>query len=222
MKRLAVLLCAVMVCFSLVACGGKENEEGSVPDSTGGTQTQSQPSGDEGSDAGQESSQPGGDSSAIGPNFETGTWSEEMEAVKQAVITAVDGNYFPNSMVDSELLEAFFGVGADLYDDYYAEMPMISTNADTILVIKAKADKVADVETALTAYQDSKKSSTMEYPQNMAKIQASIVKTIGNYVCYVQLGGDVTEVEESGEEATIAFCLEQNEKVVKALEDTLQ
>lgn len=216
MKRLIALFCVMMLCASLAACGGKENGESSGQNSSESTPVESQPS----EDAGQESEQPGG--SGAGPDFEAGTWSEEMESVKQAVMAAVEGNYFPNSMVDPELLEGLYGISADLYEDYFAEMPMISTNADTILVIKARADKVAEVEAAVSAYQESKKASTMEYPQNVAKYQASVVKTIGNYVCYVQLGGDITEVEESGEEATIAFCQEQNDAVVKALEEVLK
>ena len=73
------------------------------------------------------------------------------------------------------------------------------------------------VQGALEAYRNAKIEDTMQYPMNLGKIQASRIETIGNYVMFVQLGGDTTQVEEEGEEAVVSRCQEQNDKVIEAI-----
>ena len=57
----------------------------------------------------------------------------------------------------------------------------------------------------------------MQYPANVSKIQASRIATFGNFVCFVQLGADVTGILETGEEAVIRHCQEQNEVALEAI-----
>ncbi len=182
MKKWVALLCTLMLCGALAACGGKDESAGS---------------------------------GAGGEGLEVKDVA--MDTIRQAVVDALGDNYFPNSTVEAEVLEGLFGVSADLYDDYYGEMPMINTNADKILVVKAKADKVADVEAALNTYLEGQKGDTMQYPQNLGKIQAAMMETYGNYVCLVMLGGDVMDLLDQGDEAVIAHCQEQNQLALDAI-----
>lgn len=143
-----------------------------------------------------------------------------MTAIRTAITEVLGDNYWPSMILEPELLEGNFGLTSDLYDDYLAEMPMISTNVDTLLIIRAKDGKVEDVEAALNQYRENLVNDTMQYPQNLSKIQASRIETIGNYVCFVQLGGNAIEAED--EETAIAQCLEQNELVVEVIRQNVQ
>ena len=203
MKKLAVYLCLGAFVFSLTACGGgdQNNEsteptvESSAQPTAGATQEATQPE----DGTAESGAQDGGN--AEGTVDVSQSWSEEMTTVKAAVVEALGDNYFPDMPLDPEMLEMNFGISSDMYDDYLAEMPMISTNVDTLLIIKAKNDKVEAVEEALNTYRDAKVSDTMQYPMNVGKIQASRIERIGDYVCFVQLGGDLSAVAEQGEEA---------------------
>ena len=144
-------------------------------------------------------------------------WSEEMENIKKAVADALGENYWPNTAIPAEMLEGTFGITADMYDDYMAEMPMISTNVDTLIVVKPKEGQVQAVEDALNAYRNMMVEDTMQYPMNVGKIQASRIERIGDYVCFVQLGADVMDVLEQGDEAVIKHCQEQNELAIEVM-----
>ena len=56
---------------------------------------------------------------------------------------------------------------------------------------------------------------------NLGKIQASEVKTIGSFVCFVQLGGDVMDALEQGDEEVIKHCQAQNAIAIEALEGAI-
>lgn len=54
--------------------------------------------------------------------------------------------------------------------------------------------------------------------QNRAKVFASRIEVIDDYVCYVQLGADITGLEKSGEDAMISYCQEENERALDVIE----
>ena len=231
MKKFIVYLCTGIMVMGLAACGNSDKTGGSQ-NSASGSQTESGTvAGNQtGSGAGDQTSGGAGDqsgnsseagnaahgSSAAGGNshdYEEG-WTEEMESIKAAVMDELGDNYFPNMPLMPDMLEAQFGISADMYDDYFAEMPMISANVDTLLIIKAKDGNVEDVEAALGAYRDVQINGTMQYPKNLGVVQASRIETIGNYVCFSQLGGDTMDLMDSGDEAVILHCQELNDLVI--------
>ena len=61
----------------------------------------------------------------------------------------------------------------------------------------------------------------MQYPMNVGKVQASRIETVGNYVMFVQLGGDTMQAAEEGDEAVVAMCQEINDKAVEAIRGRL-
>lgn len=217
-NRMLTALCAAVMAVGMSGCGAAEKEESSQESSV----TSESPSLSE-SAAGDTATGSSGESTpAGGEEEEWNGWSEEMNDLKTAVTDALGENYWPDTAVEPDVLEMLFGLTADMYDDYLAEMPMISTNVDMLVVVKAKEGKADTVEAQLTAYRESKVNSTMQYPMNIGKIQASRVERIGDYVCFVQLGADTMEASEESDEAVIAMCQEANELVIGIITEKVQ
>ncbi len=212
MKKIFLLLSLGMLAVGMTACGrGDENADQSTEQSSSvSTESVETPSSEVVEDSTEESMP---DAEEMPGEI---TWSEDMETLKQAVVDVLGENYWPNMKLDAEMLEMSFGITADMYDDYMAEIPMMSTHVDTLLIIKAKDDKVEAVEEALNAYRDMKVEDTMGYPMNVGKIQASRIQRYGNYVCFVQLGGEYL-ADVLSEEESITRCLEQNELALEVI-----
>lgn len=228
MKKMIAYLCTGIMIVSLGACGNSD-KTGDNQNSTSGSQMESSAvagnqtgsgagdqasggqsgNGSEAGNAAQGSSAAGGS----GHDYEEG-WTEEMESIKTAVMDELGDNYFPNMPLMPDMLETQFGITADMYDDYFAEMPMISANVDTLLIIKAKDGNVENVEAALEAYRNVQINGTMQYPKNLGVVQGSRIETIGNYVCFSQLGGEIMDLLDSGDEAVILHCQELNDLVI--------
>lgn len=163
-----------------------------------------------------------GGSSVSDHDYEQG-WTEQMESVKTAVTDLLREDYWPNMALTPDMLESLLGISPDMYEDYFAEMPMISVNVDTLVVIKAVEGQADTVEDILLAYHDDNVNNTMQYPQNVGKIQAARVQRIGNYVMFVQLGADTAEVSEEGDQdVIIAHCRDINELVIEVISNVVE
>ncbi len=223
MKKFKLLFCVGAFALMLAACGDGGKESGSVENSTeegSGESSVQESDSAENSSASVEEGEPESVPGDAGVNPAEG-WSEEMEGLKAAVVEAVGADeYWPDMPMDPEMLEMFYGLTADLYEDYMAESPMISANVDALVIVRAKEDKVEEVEKALTTYREANVNDTMQYPQNLGKIQASRVEKIGNYVIFVQLGGNAISSEK--EEDVLAQCREANEKAIEAIRNSVE
>ena len=217
MKKLSVMLLIMSMSISMIACGNNAaNKESSTPSTQESVVEES-------TQESTEESQTEEFSEEVLPEDEMGgeaVMSEEMTGIRQAVVDAIGENYFPQMQIPAEYLEGF-GLTADMYEEFFGEMPMISTNVDTLIVIKANEGQVEAVEGVLNAYRENLVNDTMQYPMNLGKIQASEVKTIGNFVCFVQLGGDVMDALEKGDEEVIKHCQAQNAIAIEALEGAI-
>ena len=158
-------------------------------------------------------------SGSSGNGGDTAFGEASMEELKAAVVDVLGENYWPNMAMEEEMFSQIYGVTSDMYEEYFAETPMISTNVDTLIIVKAKEGKVSAVEDALNAYRDNLVNDTMQYPMNIGKIQASQVEVVGDYACFIQLGADTVDMED---EDAIRHCQEQNEMAVKAIESVVQ
>lgn len=220
MKKLEVFFLTAALVLSLSSCGngnsGSEetgagdSQETSVMDST----EESQPESDTASDA---DMQPGDETSQTP---EEGI-SEEMSAIRQAVVDALGENYWPDMQIPPEYLEGY-GLTSDMYTDFWGEMPMIGTNVDTIIVIKASEGQIDAVEEVLNSYRETLVNDTMQYPMNLGKIQASRIEVVGDYACFAQLGADTMDLMDAGDEEVIRHCQEQNELALEAIERVVQ
>ena len=234
-KKTIALLCAALLAVSATACGGNgkdgsadaesstgqesggESSEESVPSESMGTPSESMETSSESAETPSDGAGAEGDGT---DGIEEG-WSQEMEQLKAAAVEAAEGGYWPDMALEPDMLEMSFGITSDMYDDYMAEMPMMSAHVDTLLIVKAKEDKLETVQEIVEDYREAKVNDTMQYPMNLGKIQASQVETIGNYVVFVMLGGDTTDVEEQGDEAVVKTCQERNGKVIEAIRGQL-
>lgn len=216
MKKLAVLLLTATLTFSMAGCGNGNEENGGSQ--TGSSETTSEAENNTESVSEPESQpeadqQPGEDSSAPQEGI-----SEQMSAIRQAVVDALGENYWPDTQIPPEYLEGY-GLTSEMYADFWGEMPMISTNVDTIMVIKANEGQIDAVETVLNSYRDTQVNNTLQYPMNIGKVQASRIEVVGDYACFIQLGADTIDLEE---EDSIRHCQEQNEMALEAIERVIQ
>ncbi len=215
-KGTVYLMLGAMVCW-MAACGngagsGQTQESGITEESAGaGGQSAAQ-----GTDTQESVPETGGQESA---GQQTDGWSEEMTQIRDAVVDELGDRYWPNTPMDASYLASYYGVGAELYDDFMGEMPMISTNVDTLLIIKAKSDKVEEVEKLLLDCYDHQVNDSIQYPMNLEKVQAARVQRIGDYVCYVQLGGPA--IDEENMDDRIRLCQEQNDHVIEIISQRL-
>lgn len=141
------------------------------------------------------------------------------EALVSSVASALGDEYWADMELAPEFLESWYGISDDMYEEYYGQSPMISANVDTLIVVKAKEDRVSDVKDALDTYRDTMIKDTLQYPSNIPKIQASLIETYGKYVCFVQLGGSAVEAED--EEAALSACKEMNEQALSVIQGEL-
>ena len=204
MKKAVVCLCTGMLVLSMVACG--RNDEGQSQDSQTPTESSQQ-----------NTTEPTASPEATGESQED-IQTSGLKNIRQTLVEVLGENYWPNTEIPAEYLEDY-GLTSDMYEDFYGEMPMISTNVDTVIVVQAKEGQITAVEEVLNNYRDDLVSDTMQYPMNVGKIQASRIEIFGDFVCFVQLGADTTEFygEDGDEEAVIKHCQEQNELAIEAL-----
>lgn len=172
LKKLTSIVVIGVMCVALAACGKKEQGNNAViiPENESNSQQQT----DDGATSG-----------VVQVNYKNDVSTADIEA---AVSQALGENYLPD--VALETMEGL-GITADMYDEFIYKVPMISANVDTLIVVKAKEDKVADVEAKLNEFRDNNINDLMQYPMNLTKIQCSQVASIGNYVIFVQLGGSL-------------------------------
>lgn len=144
--------------------------------------------------------------------------NDVLDAVKEAY----GEGYYPNMPVEDDAFFDKFGVSKDDVDEYVAEVPMISTNVDTFVAVKAKDGKGESVEASLNLYRDALVSDTMQYPMNLPKIQASEVYRVDDYVFFVMLGEIPTEKLDESDEAALEAAKENNAIAIKAIDSILK
>ena len=105
-----------------------------------------------------------------------------------------------------------------MYDDFLAEYQRAEAGIDMIILIKAKENEVETVEKYLNEYRDVLLNIYEQQPQNEAKVFASRIEVIDNYVCYIQLGADITSLVKEGKDAMVAYCQQENERALDILE----
>ena len=213
MKKLMSWLCICMMLFGLSACGtgDEEQDRKAAVESDEGTKSAVETNGDNKSPTGSE----GIEKESLEATEGAGNKLLDLKSVMVETIGAQ--NYYPDTVVEPDQLEEIFGITAEMYDDYLAEVSQDGINVDTLLIIKAKDDKVEAVQEAMFAYRDKKEKAALEDSRNIGKVRASRIETNGKYVSIVQLGGDVTAALTSGEDAVIEQCLQINELVLEVI-----
>jgi hypothetical protein len=143
----------------------------------------------------------------------------KLSKVYSAVKKAYGDNYLPNVRLSDDDIKTRYGISSSWYTGAVAEIPMISSQVDELVIVKAKnTASRKKIKSALTAYQSALKEDTMNYPMNQLKIQASRIYVKGNYVCFFMLGSLSSSQEEQEESKVIAAYRAQNAKAVTAIQ----
>ena len=144
-----------------------------------------------------------------------------MMELKDAVVEILGDNYWPDTLLTEEELAERTGVSANMYENFMAEYQHAEAGIDMMIIVEAKEDAITDVENYLNEYRELLLKIYEKQPQNKAKVFASLIETIQNHVCYVQLGADITSLEAAGEEQMVAHCQHENERAIDIIEKTI-
>ena len=141
-----------------------------------------------------------------------------MMEIKDAVVEILGDNYWPDALLTEEEMAERTGISASMYENFMAEYQHSEAGIDMMIIVEAKEDSVLQVEESLNEYRTLLLKIYEKQPQNRAKVFASRIETIQNYVCYVQLGADITALADLGEEKMIAHCQQENERALDMIE----
>lgn len=136
-------------------------------------------------------------------------------------------SYLPNYVMGQEEFNALTGLTSDMYEEFYAEVPMIGTHVDKLFVVRTT--DVPAVKEAFEAYKTAQIEDAMQYPMNKVKVENAVVTSYEDFVFYYILGGyndeiieDETKTPEELEamqaEAETAWAVEANNTVAQALD----
>ncbi len=202
MKKIAVLILVCSLLTSLAGCSsGNEDKPEGTPDN--GTSSATAAPAESDNESGEETNAP-----------EEGEESS-VKKIAQAIKDAYGENYLPDMEVPKELVDTTFGLEKDSYTDVFAETPMISAHPDTLIVVKAVNGKTGDVKAKLEKYRDYLVNESLQYPGNIAKVNASQVVANGDYAAFILLGA-INENEDASEEEQKKFAEEQTKIGVDA------
>lgn len=142
---------------------------------------------------------------------------KSAQGLRDAIAKAYGDNYLPDQTLDTDTLESEFGLKKDMYDEVIAEAPVIGFHPDRLVIVKAKSGKESDVKRALEDTLLVMKEQQMQYPVNVAKVNAGRVLEKDGYYCFMILG-DTDDTSENDDDAA-KFAEEQINIGVKAFND---
>ena len=126
------------------------------------------------------------------------------KGLRDAVAKAYGENYLPDQAMDAEMIESEFGLTKDMYDEVVAEAPLIGFHPDRLVIVKPKKGKEANVKRALEDALLVMKEQQMQYPVNVAKVNAGKVLEKDGYYCFMILGQTDDTSENDNDAAKFA------------------
>ena len=142
-----------------------------------------------------------------------------VKKIRKAIADKYGDDYMPDVSLTTSEIDERLGIKSSWYLDILAQVPMISTQANTLVIVKAKNKNTKKkVKKQLSAYREQQINDTMQYPMNIPKVQASRVYVKDNYVFFIMLGFiDSTLEETENEEQLIEAYKTENKKAVDAI-----
>lgn len=147
--------------------------------------------------------------------------TDSMEELKTGVVKILGENYWPDTLLTAEELAERTGISGDMYENFMAEYQHAEAGIDMMILIEAEDEEIENVEKKMNDYREMLLHVYEKQPQSKAKVFASRIEVIDDYVCYVQLGADITALEAQGEDAMIAHCQQENERALDIIEKTI-
>ena len=156
-------------------------------------------------------------------------WTE-FDKMRNEIVKWYGNTYYPNVKVhqDEAYLETYLKdilkIDAAWVDDIIIEVPMISANADTLILVDPSEGNAENVLKALQDYKTYLVEEALQYPMNEARVKTAAVAQVGDYVCFSILGGAVDNPEEWGitnDEELAAYYESMNMNAIYALQSYL-
>ncbi len=141
-----------------------------------------------------------------------------MDDLRDAVVEILGENYWPDTLLSAEELVERTGISENMYQDFLAEYQRTEAGIDMMILVEAKEDEIENVEEYLNEYREVLLNIYEQQFQNEAKVYASRIETIDNYVCYVQLGADISVFNDEEFDEMVAFCQQENERALDIIE----
>ncbi len=125
--------------------------------------------------------------------------------------------YVSTENMPEDFIKELIKIDKNDVEEIIVKTPLMSTYVDTFIAIKAKKDKVLELETSLKNYKKYLLEEAFAYPSNLAKIQASEVIRHWDYVFFILLGKFDTR-----ENITDTEALEFAKNEVKQIKDIIE
>jgi len=156
-------------------------------------------------------------------------WTE-LDKMRNEIVKWYGNTYYPNVKVqdDEAYLATYLAdtlkMDAAWVDEIIIEVPMISANVDTLILVDPSEGNAENVLNALQAYKTYLVEESFQYPMNEARVQTAAVAQVGDYVCFSILGGAVDNPEEFGiysDEDLVGYYESMNMNAIYALQSYL-
>ena len=157
-------------------------------------------------------------------------WTE-FDKLRNEIVKWYGNTYYPNVKVheDETYLATYLAdtlkIDAAWVDDIIIEVPMISANADTLILVDPVKGHEGSVLRALQAYKTYLIEESFQYPVNELRVKTAAVAQVGDYVCFSILGGAVDNPEEWGitsDEELEQYYANMNMNAIYAMESFLE
>jgi len=156
-------------------------------------------------------------------------WTE-FDKMRNEIVKWYGTTYYPNVKVHED--EAYLGtyladtlkIDAAWVDEIIIEVPMISANADTLILVDPSEGNAENVLKALQDYKTYLVEESFQYPMNEARVKTAAVAQVGDYVCFSVLGGAVDNPEEmdiTSDEELEGYYESMNMNAIYALQSYL-
>lgn len=192
-KVICIMAAAVMMSAAFAGCSDNEKNGGGTTDLSTSAETKAEESGGSSETA----TETGGEEA-----------DNTVEKIADRIKAAYGDNYLPNTDIPPEILKSLLGLEDDSYTEIFAQQPMIGAHPDMLIIAKAASGKTGELKSKLEQYRDKLVNETMQYPMNIAKVNASRVVADGDYVAFILLGA-INENDNASEAEQARFAEEQ-------------
>lgn len=156
-------------------------------------------------------------------------WTE-LDKIRNSVAKMYGTTYYPNVKVhdDEAYLATYMAdtlkLDAAWVDQIIIEVPMISANADTLILVDPSEGNAENVVKALEAYKTYLVEESFQYPMNEARVKSAVVQQVGDYVCFSILGGAIDDPSVFGfttDEEVAEYYAQMNMNAIYAMQGYL-
>ena len=156
-------------------------------------------------------------------------WTE-LDKIRNAVAKMYGTTYYPNVKIhdDEAYLSTYMAdtlkMDAAWIDQIIIEVPMISANVDTLILVDPSEGNAENVLNALNAYKTYLVEESFQYPMNEARVKSAVVQKVGDYVCFSILGGAIDDPAAYGfttDEEVADYYAQMNMNAIYAMQGYL-